>query len=299
VNGIQWREQLEQLRYVDPRALLYAGGGLLVLGLFSVTYVVVADKQGLPARYWARYVAHLERKLRRMFIYTSGAKIASLQLAGLFAVFALYVVIDLPLWYLLAAVVVAGPPWYVERMRQKRVEEIEKRIDGFMLALANALKSTPSLGDALKSVQALTADPLRQEVELAVKEMRLGSTLDQALLLMASRVGSRALDSALSAILIGRQVGGNLPKILETTATTLREMERLEGVVRTKTAEGKMQLWVLAVFPLIMIFALNSVSPGYFEPLTQSLVGYAVTATSTLLWGASLVVARRILDVDV
>ena len=43
----------------------------------------------------------------------------------------------------------------------------------------------------------------------------------------------------------GRQVGGNLPKVLETTAHTLREMKRLEGVIRTKTADGRMQLWVI------------------------------------------------------
>jgi hypothetical protein len=80
---------------------------------------------------------------------------------------------------------------------------------------------------------------MRQEVDLALKEMKVGSTLDQALLHMAARVGSRQLDSALSSILIGRQVGGNLPRVLETTAGTLREMRRLEGVVRTKTAGAR------------------------------------------------------------
>src|SRR4029078_11584582 len=91
---------------------------------------------------------------------------------------------------------------------------------------------------AFNSVVTVIDDPIRSEVDLALKEMKVGSTLDQALLHMASRVGSRQLHYALSSILIGRQVGGNLPKVLETTATTLREMKRLEGVVRTKTAQG-------------------------------------------------------------
>jgi tight adherence protein B len=141
--------------------------------------------------------------------------------------------------------------------------------------------------------------PLRDEVALAMKEMRVGSTLDQPLLNMAGRVGSRQLDSALSAIVIGRQIGGNLPAILESTAETLREMARLEGVVKTKTAEGKAQLWVLAVFPVLMIAALDAVSAGYFAPLSQSIAGYIISFLAGAFWLASLLVARKVLSVDI
>jgi tight adherence protein B len=145
----------------------------------------------------------------------------------------------------------------------------------------------------------MTPLPLRQELELAVKQMRLGSTVEQALVHMSGRVGSKQLDTALSAVLIGRQVGGNLPTILETTAEAMREMARLEGVVRTKTAEGKAQIWVLAFFPIVLMLGFNLVSPGYFEPLTTSATGYLVTIVAFGLWGGSIVFARRILAVDI
>ncbi|MBX3252394.1 MAG: type II secretion system F family protein, partial [Myxococcales bacterium] len=111
--------------------------------------------------------------------------------------------------------------------------------------------------------------------------------------------GSRQLDSALSSILIGRQVGGNLPKVLETTAGTLREMRRLEGVVRTKTAEGKAQLWVIALMPFGLLLGLNVLWPGYFDPLTKSLVGYLIIIGCTSCWVASIVLARKVLNVDI
>jgi tight adherence protein B len=283
----------------DLQLIKWVGVPLALLGLFVATYVVVANPEGLPRRYWARYLAFLGRKLRRMFIFTPPETIAYAQLAGVFLLFALWVLIDLTLWWAFVPIVLVGPAFWIERMRQQRIVAIEDQIDGFILALANALKSTPSIGDAFKSVQVIVPDPLKQEIGLAVKEMRVGSTLEQALLLMASRVGSRQLDSALSAILVGRQVGGNLPKILDTTAMSLREMKRLEGVVRTKTAEGKMQLWVLAIFPFGLIFAINAVSAGYFAPLTENIVGYALVIIASLFWIASLVVARKILAVDI
>jgi tight adherence protein B len=69
-------------------------------------------------------------------------------------------------------------------------------------------------------------------------------------------------------------------------------------VVKTKTAEGKAQIWVLAFFPLVLMLGFNAVSPGYFEPLTSSVVGGLVTGVAFALWGGSVVAARRILAVD-
>lgn len=172
-------------------------------------------------------------------------------------------------------------------------------MDVFILALANALKSTPSIGSALIQVQPLVHPPMDQEVALALKEMRVGSSLDQALMNMAGRIRSVQLDAALSGLLIGRQVGGDLTNILETTASTLREMGRLHGVVRSKTAEGKAQLLILAVFPAGILLLFDMVSDGYFEPLGKSLVGWAIVVVAIALWVTSLAVARRVLTVDI
>jgi tight adherence protein B len=282
----------------DAELVKNLGITLATLGVGGATWAIVADPSGLPRRSWNNYLAFLGFKLRRMFIFTPPIVIALAQVLGIGAVIAAQVIVGLPFWWAFALGIAVVPPWLIEYQRKKRVEAIEDQIDGFMMALANALKATPSLGDAFRTIGPIIGDPLRQEVELAVKEMRVGSSLDQALLMLAGRVGSRQLDSALSAVLIGRQVGGNLPKILDSTASALREMRRLEGVVRTKTAEGKMQLWVLAIFPFGLAFMINAVSPGYFSILLQNIAGYAVVTLATLFWISSLVVARKILAVD-
>jgi tight adherence protein B len=284
---------------VDPTLLKWSGIGLLLTGSFLLTATAAGSPGGLPRRLWTRYVVMLESTLRRMYNWTSGQTIAAYQAAFIAGCFALHVLVALPVWYLLAVAGALAPPWWLERMRRRRVVALEGQIDAFLVALSNALKATPSLADAFQSVGALLADPMRDEIATAMKEMRFGATLEQALLLMASRVGSTQLDSALSTVLIGRQVGGNLPKILDATAGSLREMGRLEGVVRTKTAEGKMQVWVLAVFPLLLVLAMNAISPGTFDPLTESLTGFVLVALAVFFWAAGILVARRILAVDI
>lgn len=261
----------------------------------------VADPASIAHRFWSRYCASIERRLYKMFIWMPGRRIAAAQaLAIAFVLTAALVARPAPTLVLALLFASAfGPEVWLGRMLAKRTAAIDDQVDGFLVALANALKARPSVADAFMSVQSVIARPLRQELELATKQMRVGSTLEQAVLHMTGRVGSRKLDSALSAILIGRQVGGNLPAILETTAESMREMSRLEGVVRTKTAENKAQVWVLAVFPFVLLLAFNLVSPGYFEPLTSCFAGYVCTVLGFLFWGASILTARKILEVDI
>lgn len=281
------------------QTLKWTSLGVTSFALFVGTWLAAADQSGPFYRYAARYTASLERKLRPMFIFTPGRLIAYGQCIAAFLVVSAHVLMTIEFWYVGIFFIAVGPTAYIEYMRRQRVEKLEEQLDNFILALANALKTTPSIGAAFNSVAAVISNPMQQEVDLALKEMKVGSTLEQALLHMAARVGSRQLDSALSSILIGRQVGGNLPKVLETTAGTLREMRRLEGVVRTKTAEGKMQLWVIALMPFGLLLGLNALWPGYFAPLTANIVGYGISIACTSCWVASIVLARKVLNVDI
>jgi tight adherence protein B len=282
------------------RLLGYAGVALLGAAVFLLAWSIVAHRQSLPYRYWARYVGHLEKTLRGLFeLNVRGSWIAQCQVGALVLVLAAAIYLGHPEIYLGLPIVAAAPVLVLERRRVTRRRAIEAGMDGFITTLANALKSTPSIGSALTYSQPLIPAPIDEELGLALKEIRVGSSVDEALMNMGLRVRSLPLDATLSGILIGRQVGGDLTKILETTATTLREMARLHGVLRSKTAEGKGQLTVLAVFPALILVSFDLASPGYFDPLTTSAVGYVVIAISTCLWIGAVAVARKILSVDI
>lgn len=280
-------------------ALKWLAVGVLAFAIWLALFSTARDASSPPYRLWSTYETYLERKLRQMFMSTDGRLIIWGQLVGVCACLGGALLFSEPLLYLALLPVIVGPALYIEQLRRQRVRAIEAKIDGFVLSLANALKATPSIGNALAYTQPLLAAPLDAEVALALKEMRLGNTVDQALLSMAGRVRSSQLDAALSGLLIGRQVGGDLPKILERTAATLREMARLQGVVRSKTAEGKAQVTVLAVFPAFILLLFDTVKRGYFDPLTASIFGWAVIVISLALWLGSVVVARKVLSVDI
>jgi tight adherence protein B len=179
-----------------------------------------------------------------------------------------------------------------------RVQRIEEQLDGWLLSLANSLRACGSLGDAMASSVAIVQAPIQEEVDLVLKECRLGSPLDQSLEAMARRVDSRVVAGALLALRVARNTGGDLPVMLERASSTLREVARLEGVVRAKTAEGKAQAVMVSAIPVPLVALVHFIAPDFFAPLT-TLAGKLVVAVAALLWAVSVWVAVRIAAVDV
>ncbi len=283
----------------DARAFKVAGIAVAALGLAALAHAAVARPNSLLNRGLATYTHYLEKRFASMFMEANVKAVMVAQGLTMYAFVATGIAMSateiVPF-----ALVVAALPWAtLEYKHRRRVVAIEQQTDSFILALANALKSTPSVAAAFSSLVPVISDPLKSEVDLALKQMRLGCTLEDALLLMAQRIGSRIFDTALASVLIGQRVGGNLPKILETSATALRELNRLEGMVRSRTASGRIQMWVISLAPAAFVIFFDRTQPNYFEPLTNSNVGMAILAGAIVLWVVAVVVGRKILAVDV
>ncbi|MFZ5896387.1 MAG: type II secretion system F family protein [Myxococcota bacterium] len=288
------------MRY-DILALKY--GCLLAISLaVGITAVrLFRAPDSMLRLHWLRYVHNLDESFSALRVQLSGSRVANAQAIALpiLAALALLLRLDARRTAVLVALVLFTPTLLLAHALRKRRERIERDTNGFLIGLANSLKASPSLGKALGRVETVLSGPLATEISEVTRDIRLGAGVDQALLALGARVKSPALDSALTGILIGRQVGGNLPEILETTASTLREMERLEGVVRSKTAEGKAQVVVIALAPPIVFLAFDTLQHGYFDPFTASLPGMGLLAFACILWVGAAIMAKHILTVDV
>jgi len=279
--------------------VLSCAGSLCVVGGVGWSARTLLASDGQLLEQFRRYSGRLDRQLRFSFLPGSGYNIACGQLAllGLLALGG--ILLRAPACAALAAAVVASPWLYLARKRTLHVAKLDTQVDGLIVGLANGLKSVPSPSAALGQLVSVLPSPMRLEIDRLLSEIRLGNTLEQSLVNMSARLGSADIASALSAVLIGLQVGGNLPLVLENTAATIREMNRLEGVVRTKTSEGRAQLWVLALFPFFIAIGFNAIDPEYFVPLRAGALSTAITLVAGSFWAAALCVARRILKVDI
>jgi tight adherence protein B len=289
---------LSQLVLGHGAWLKWLGAGALGVAACLVTWLLGSDPDAFPLRLWARYVAYLDARLAELFLKPTGKRIAGAQLGGVL-ILAVGGLVGLPYWYGFEALALIGPAFYLNKRKKDRLAKLESQVEPFTLALANALKTTPSIGNALGVLERMLPAPIQEELDLVLKELRVGSTLEQSLMNMAARTRCIELEASLAAILVGRQVGGNLPEILGTTASTLREVARLAGIVRTKTASGRTQLYVLALAPAVVLVAFEVIKPGYFQPLGDTAAGWATSLAIATLWLVGIALARAVMQVDI
>lgn len=276
-----------------------AGPALFAIGAATVIAILFTHSESPVRIRWSRYVADLDRECRFLFLKTNGRAIARVQLwiIGVLLAFAAGSQSIAPL--LFGPIVLFAPVGWFRKRHDLRVLEIQKQLDAWLLMLANGLRATPSLGEAIAATARLVHPPMNQELDIVVKEIQLGAPLDRAILSMGDRLRSRSVSSALTTILVGRQTGGDLSRILEESAAMLREMSRLEGVVRMKTAEAKAQTWVLAGMPFVIVGALYYLDPRFLEPLWTTGTGYGILTVAIALWFGAVLLARKTLAVDV
>jgi tight adherence protein B len=284
---------------VSTEVQLYGVLGVLlaVIGGTVAAAMVLTNPRSTPRRIFDDYVRFLDGYVRFLLLRRSALSIARIQLAVVGAAVVGAVTLDGRFSYA-AFLALILPPVILRRQARKRRERIEQQLDGWMVLLANMLKATGALGEALTATVRLSTPPISQEVELVAKEIELGSSLDVALRNMAERIGSSIVSTAVTGLLVARQTGGDLPKLLETSAAALRELARLEGVVRSKTAQAKLQLLVMGLFPPGIYYGLLALDPHFFDALT-GVIGILVYGFSVICWISAMLMARKILDVDV
>ncbi len=187
----------------------------------------------------------------------------------------------------------------LKRAEKKRRRRFEDDLDGFLVALADSLTAVPNLTEALSTLRPNLMPPIRDEVSRALAEVRLGQTVDDALIGMAARVKMTGLDAAVGAVVLSRQVGGDLPKTLRRIAETVREMARLEGVVQSKTAEGRTQAFVIGILPPGLVLYFEKINPEWLAPMWSDPIGWVLFGAAAVAEIVALALIRKIMAVDI
>jgi tight adherence protein B len=86
---------------------------------------------------------------------------------------------------------------------------------------------------------------------------------------MVRRVRSDDLELMATAISVQHQVGGNLAEILDSIAFTIRERVRIQGEIRTLTAQQRMSGYVVGFLPIGLAGVLMVIAPKFMDPMFQ------------------------------
>ena len=184
------------------------------------------------------------------------------------------------------------------RIRRRR-KKFTNQLGDMLTMVANALRAGFSFMQAFELISREMDAPMGREVQLVVNEVNLGNTLESALDNMQRRVASPDFELVVTAVLIQRQVGGDLASILDTISETIAERVRMRREVMTLTAQGRASGWVLVIIPFALSGVIYVISPGYLDPLLTTEIGHVFIAGAVLLELIGIVVIRRIVDIKI
>jgi tight adherence protein B len=129
--------------------------------------------------------------------------------------------------------------------------------------MSNSLRSGMSLLQAMEMISREGAAPTGPEFARVVREIGLGVAPEEALLHLVRRIRSDDLDLMVTAVMVQHEVGGNLSKILDTIAHTIRERVKIKGEIRAITGQQRMAGYMLAGLPVFVGGILLLIAPKY------------------------------------
>ena len=191
------------------------------------------------------------------------------------------------------------PRWVIRRMRQKRLELFNEQLVEAMQTMSNSLRAGFSVLQAFDMVVKENRRPISEEFGLFLHQHRLGVKFEEAMESLSKRVGSQDLDLMITAIEISRQTGGNLTEVFDQLATVIRERMRVEGKIRSLTAQGRLQAAIVGFMPLLLATAMYFISPAMMTGFLFSTVGVMIIVTALLFEIVGYLIIRKIVNIDI
>ncbi|MCR5757742.1 MAG: type II secretion system F family protein [Selenomonas sp.] len=187
-----------------------------------------------------------------------------------------------------------GVMMYRVRERQRLFME---QLGDCLITVANALRAGYSFPQAVDVVAREMEPPLSLEFAHMARDMAMGIKLETAMEEASQRLESADFDLMMTAVLVQREVGGNLAQILDTISETIMERIRMKRETISLTAQGRFSAWILLALPFILAAFMFIVNRDQLMLLFTEPMGRIAVAVSLVLEFMGYLAIRRIVDI--
>lgn len=168
------------------------------------------------------------------------------------------------------------PAAVLDTLKKSRGKKINAQLMDSLILLSNSLRSGMDIVQGFEMVSKDMLPPISDEFGLVVKNYQLGTPFEKALDGLSERVDSRMLAYIIKAIIIQRQVGGNLTVIFSRLVENIREESKLEEKLQAMTAQQKIQSIVVSIMPFVMMIVMFIFNPSQMIGFYTSPIGIFV-----------------------
>lgn len=191
------------------------------------------------------------------------------------------------------------PGFYVKTKKKKRSKNLNRQLPEALGIIANGLRAGYSFPQAMDVVSREMVPPISEEFGRIIRENRLGKPMEEVLREFSERADDEDIDIFITALIIQKQVGGNLAEVLNKIEHTIRERVRIKGEITTLTAQQKLSGVILVLLPIAVAFVIFLISPDYISLLFQELIGWILVGIAIVLMIIGIIIITKIVNIEV
>ncbi|HKU67732.1 MAG TPA: type II secretion system F family protein [Candidatus Baltobacteraceae bacterium] len=180
-----------------------------------------------------------------------------------------------------------------------RTEAFLNQLETVLRLMASGLRSGLGLQQTLNLVIDEAKDPARTEFARVLGQTNIGASVYDALDDLASRIKANETLMMARVIRINGQTGGDLGRVLEQLANTIKERRRMRRKVKSLTAEGRAGAAVLGALPIFLGGFIVMTQPEMNHGLLFTPTGHVVLLIVLILEALGIFALNRILQVNV
>lgn len=252
-------------------------------------------------RYQQVRVTKAARNLDEMFMDVRPAWLAVIYGIGpiVCGVVAFFFVHNLLITLLVVAASVVLPDLWLKLSKELRKRKFQNQLLDVLFLLSSSLRAGLSLTQALETIEAEMSPPASQEFGLMIKAHRLGRPLDEAFKILNDRMACEELNLITTAMLVARETGGDVTRIINEVIGTIREKKKLTDKLRTLTLQGKLQAYIMSLLPLMFASFIGTFNKNYFDLMLNDPLGNMMLMAAIGLWIGGMFLLFKLSRVEI
>lgn len=198
-----------------------------------------------------------------------------------------------------AAVAILGFYAYVNMRINRRQRLFVEQLEPATRLIAGGLRVGLGVRQALALVIDELPDPARHEFRRVIGKANLGASMLDAVDDLATRMASHEALMMARVFRVQSESGGDLARILDQLADTIKDRRQVHRKIGALTAEGRMSAWVLMAIPIALGVFIVVTQPTMGNALLYTWIGRTVMVVILGLETAAFISLRALLRVKV
>ncbi len=254
------------------------------LSRFTIPYQRILERGGIPIK-----AEELAIGIVLSSIAIWGVLVVSLKPSPLFGVLFLAACFGMSL---------LGTRAYINYRVHKRMAAFNDQLEMVLRLMSSALKVGLGLRQAFVTVVADMPDPARIEFSRVLTQTQIGVSIFDALDQLAERMPMAEVQMLTRAIRLQGQTGGNLTRVLENLAETIKQRRRLKRKIKAITSESVGTKYIITALPVFVGAFILIFEPDMREGLLQTLIGRLCLGVVVILLAVGWIAFDRLSVVD-